>query len=166
MHQNDLANQNYRAFLNRTVEPLLPYLTATMRGLDYGSGPEPALSQIFAEHGYTLDLYDPYFAPLDLTSAGLYDFITCTETIEHFAHPLIEFTQIDNLLAHGGIFACMTDVYDESRAFETWSYLRDATHLSIYSAETFVWLSDYFRWQMEIPHKNVRIFTKSSLNRE
>jgi len=89
-----------------------------------------------------------------------YDFITCTETAEHFVDPRAEFDRFDVLLRPGGWLGVMTEVLDEDRIFETWRYARDPTHVCFYGRRTFDWIADRFGWALERPHPNVALFRK------
>jgi hypothetical protein len=42
---------------------------------------------MLAEAGHAMALYDPFFRPDPAALERDYDFITCTETAEHFHHP-------------------------------------------------------------------------------
>ena len=51
---------------------------------------------------YLIDLYDPFFFPNKEIFSKTYDFITCTETAEHFFNPKKEFDLINTLLKKDG----------------------------------------------------------------
>lgn len=62
-HRNNLYDSGYRQFLFRLVTPLSIRLgNRPLEGLDFGSGPGPALSIIMREKGYQIATYDPYYA--------------------------------------------------------------------------------------------------------
>ncbi|MEX2114104.1 MAG: methyltransferase domain-containing protein, partial [Pirellulales bacterium] len=81
-HQNSIHSAGYVAFLRRIVDPMLPYLDTSMRGLDFGCGPGPTLSLLVERQGIACANYDPFFAPNELQPP--YDFIFATECFEHF----------------------------------------------------------------------------------
>ena len=56
-------------------------------GLDFGCGPGPALANMMQSDGYEMEIYDPFFFPNKDALSKKYDFITCTETAEHFFNP-------------------------------------------------------------------------------
>ena len=87
-----------------------------------------------------MDRYDPYFAPTPLHEKS-YDFITCTEVVEHFRAPLIELKKMCSMVQEGGWIGIMTQLRDSHRNDPTWWYLRDRTHVSFYSAKTFEWIA-------------------------
>lgn len=159
-HQNDPADPGYRGFLNRLAAPLIERLPAGAEGLDYGSGPGPTLSLILDKAGHPTAIYDPFFAPDRSPLDRTYEFITCTETAEHFHAPGEEFTRLNALLRPGGWLGLMTEVWDASQPFESWWYARDATHVCFYSANTLLWIGRRFGWEMERPHRNVALFRK------
>lgn len=160
-HENDPADPAYRRFLGRLVEPLLERIEPGARGLDYGCGPGPALGQMMAERGFPLSLYDPFFEP-DLDALGRrYDFITCTEVIEHFHQPEEEFEWLSAMLADGGILAVMTELRDD-RDLKEWRYARDPTHVSLYHSRTLQWLGERFGWGMERVSQTVTFYQAES----
>jgi hypothetical protein len=63
LHENDPADERYRAFLNRLAQPLLRRLGPAREGLDYGCGPGPALGRMLIEAGHAVRFYDPFFRP-------------------------------------------------------------------------------------------------------
>lgn len=163
LHQNSPHDLEYREFLNRLLVPLLASLRPGMRGLDYGCGPAPTISVMLHEQGYQVENYDPFFFPRHFKSIEQFDFITCTEVIEHFYNPAQEFAQITSLLKKGGILALMTQVFEGQLDFEDWWYRRDPTHVSFYQPTTFEWLSKSFGWKIIDSRSNVRLYSKGDL---
>ncbi|HST59006.1 MAG TPA: class I SAM-dependent methyltransferase [Longimicrobium sp.] len=159
-HENDPADPGYRAFLARVADPLAERLAPGAEGLDYGSGPGPALAGMMAERGFRMRIYDPFFAPDGDALRRAYDFVTCTETAEHFHHPAEEFARLDGLLRPGGWLGVMTELLDDARDFATWRYARDPTHVCFYHADTMRWIADAHGWRMEAPGRNVVLFHK------
>ncbi len=159
-HQNDPSDTGYRNFLNRLAHPLITRLTPKAVGLDYGSGPGPTLSVMLERHGFSMAIYDPFFAPIEEVLTRTYDFVTCTETVEHFFYPDREFNQLNRLLRPGGWLGIMTEIRQEERAFEQWYYVRDPTHVCFYHAHTMLWLAEHFGWILQSPHQNVFFFQK------
>jgi hypothetical protein len=164
-HENDPSDAGYRSFLRRVVDPLLARLSPGDRGLDYGSGPGPTLSVMLAEQGHPTAIYDPFFAPDPAVLAERYDFITCTETAEHFFHPGDELTRLDGLLRPGGWLAIMTELYLDGRLLEEWRYARDPTHVSLYRRRTMDWIARRFGWGLEMPSRTVALFRKGAPSR-
>jgi hypothetical protein len=160
LHENDPSDSLYREFLNRLAGPLIERLSPGVAGLDYGSGPGPTLSLMFEEQGYRMDNYDPYFASDETVLDRTYDFITCSETAEHFYDPRKEFGKLDRLLVRGGWLGLMTEILQD-QVFEEWRYAREATHVSFYRPSTIDWIADQFRWRVERAGPNVILFQKS-----
>ncbi|MCA1789895.1 MAG: class I SAM-dependent methyltransferase [Thioalkalivibrio sp.] len=160
LHQNDPADAGYRSFLSRLADPLSAQLTDGAEGLDYGSGPGPTLSVMLKEQGFHLQLYDPFFAPGVDVLNRTYDFITCTETVEHFFSPAAEFERLDRMLRPGGWLGIMTEVYTNRVPFAQWRYARDPTHTCFYRPETMAWIAARFGYWMREPHPTVRLFQK------
>lgn len=159
-HENHPADPGYRAFLSRVADPLMARLPPGARGLDYGSGPGPTLSVMLEEAGFDMAVYDPFFAP-DTTPLGRrYDFITCTETAEHFFRPGDELRRLDALLRPGGWLAIMTEMFDHGRPFHEWRYARDPTHVCFYRRRTMDWIATHFGWSSELVHPTVVLFRR------
>ena len=165
-HRNDPTDPGYRAFLARLAEPLARRLSPGARGLDFGAGPGPALAAILEEAGFTMALYDPFYAPDPAPLSRTYEFITCTETAEHFHAPGREIDRLDGLLEPGGWLGIMTNTRDESRPFEGWWYVRDPTHVCFYHAATFAWIAEDRGWSLERPHEDVALFRKPARGAE
>lgn len=160
LHRNDVDDPGYRRFLGRLAAPLLERLAPASAGLDYGCGPGPALAAMLAAAGHRMAVYDPLFFDDPDVLVGPYDFITCSEVVEHFHRPAREFARLDGLLAPGGILAVMTAFQTHDAAFAGWHYRRDPTHVVFYRARTFEVIAARFGWDCEIPGANVALLRK------
>ncbi|MFB6259152.1 MAG: class I SAM-dependent methyltransferase [Thiohalorhabdaceae bacterium] len=138
-HQNAVDDPGYRAFLSRLTTPLTERLSPPATGLDFGCGPGPALAAMLREAGYTVALYDPFYAPDDAALAPGYDFITATEVVEHLARPGAELRRPAGLLRPGGWLGIMTKLVIDRERFAGWHYIRDPTHIGFFSREAFAW---------------------------
>ena len=125
------------------------------RGLDYGSGPGPTLSLMLEEEGYPTETYDPFFSPNAAVLEQRYDFLTCSETAEHFYEPAIEFEQLVKLLLPEGHLALMTLLLQDISRFSDWWYRRDPTHVCFYQPSTIRWIAQ--RWNLRIAHMTERV---------
>ncbi len=159
-HNNDPDDLDYRAFLSRLWEQLRPRLRTAARGLDFGAGPGPALAAMMKEDGFESAIYDPFFHPERSVLTTTYDFITCTETLEHLRDPNSELKLLDSLLESGGWLGVMTGILDDRDEFPDWYYHRDPTHICFYSEETMRWIANRFRWKLVLPAENVALFRK------
>ncbi len=160
LHRNPPDDPGYRRFLGRLVVPLLARLAPGSEGLDYGCGPGPALAAMVVAAGHRMALYDPCFAPDSTVLARRYDFITCTEVIEHFHRPAAEFARLDALLRPGGLLAVMTCLQDDDRRFAGWHYRRDPTHVVFYREATLRRIAARHGWQCDFPARNVAFFRR------
>lgn len=160
-HQNDPDDPGYRGFLAKLAQPLLSRLAPGSSGLDYGCGPGPALASMMRDAGHSMALYDPFFAPDPASLSGAYDFVTCSETAEHFHDPAREFDRLDGLLQAGGWLGVMTCFQTDDARFVDWHYRRDPTHVVFYRAVTFHHLAAQRGWHCEIPIKDVALMRKA-----
>lgn len=162
LHENDIDDAGYRAFLARLAEPLLARLEAGSDGLDYGCGNAPALASMLEAGGHRVMLFDPLFRPAHGALRTRYDFIACSETAEHFHDPAGEFARLDSLLRPGGWLAVMTCFQTDDARFADWHYRRDPTHVVFYREATFRHLAGRYGWSCEIPCKDVALMRKSA----
>tara|TARA_R110000823_G_scaffold119998_6_gene244313 strand:- start:7746 stop:8393 length:648 start_codon:yes stop_codon:yes gene_type:complete len=138
-HENVVTDPGYRRFLARLATPLMERLPPPARGLDFGCGPGPALACMLREAGYSVALYDPYYAPDAQVLAQPWEFITATEVVEHLYQPGRELERLWLLLEPGGWLAIMTKLVIDRAAFEGWHYRNDPTHVCFFSIATWRW---------------------------
>lgn len=158
-HQNQIEDAGYRRFLSRLAEPLSSRLPARASGLDYGCGPGPLLAGMLREQGHTLRTFDPYYANQPELLQSRYDFVTCTEVVEHFRQPKQEFQRLFGLLKPSGHLGIMTKLVIDADAFSRWHYKNDMTHISFFSEDTLQWLATSYQCRLEIIGKDAIIFT-------
>lgn len=159
-HENHPEDSGYRRFLSKLSEPLLERLPAGARGLDFGAGPGPALAAMLTEAGHPTAVYDPFYAPDPEPLFQSWDFITCTEVVEHLHEPAAVFRQLQQMLAPGGWLGVMTCFQTDDERFAHWHYRRDPTHVVFYREHTMAILAASYQWQLEIPARNVALFHK------
>ena len=159
-HENNPDDSGYRKFLSKLVDPLITRLSEGSSGLDYGCGPGPALAIMLRESGYVMELFDPFFYPDRTLLNYSYDFVTCTEVVEHFHHPAEEFHRLMRMVKPGGWLAIMTCFQTDDEKFKNWHYRRDPTHVVFYREETLRHLAEYSGWLFERPVKNVALMQR------
>lgn len=160
MHDNDPNDEGYRNFLSRLWKELAPRLRPGAAGLDFGCGPGPALAHMMREDGFEVALYDPYFFPDASQLDRRYDFITCTETVEHLRDPATTFGLLDTLLLPNGQLGVMTGMLEDRAGFASWYYQRDPTHICFYTRKTMSRIADLRGWTADFPTQNVTIFRR------
>ena len=161
-HQNSPTDPEYRRFLSRLFLPLNKCLAPGSHGLDFGSGPGPTLSIMLEEVGHTVTLYDHFYAKNPIVLQQPYDFVTATEVVEHLHDPATILPMLWNLLRVGGHLGFMTKLVRDHPAFTTWHYKNDLTHVCFFSRETFTWLANQWRAELEFSQNDVILFSKSS----
>ena len=159
-HENNIKDKRYQNFLSKLYIPLKKKLSINDKGLDFGCGHGPALAYMFKMDGFNVDIYDPFFYSRNEIFLKKYDFISCTEVVEHFWNPLKEFDILNNLLKKSGWLGIMTCFYEKNIVFKNWHYRRDPTHVTFYSAKTFEYIADKQNWMCEIKTKDVVLFKK------
>ena len=160
-HNNDPNDPGYRNFLSKIIKPLINNILPGSNGLDYGSGPGPTLSLMLKEIGFYVEIFDIYFSPDTTVLSRKYDFITCSETAEHFVCPRKEFDRFNMMLKNYGCLAIMTSMINSKDDFLTWHYNRDPTHLSFYTKNTMSWISKNYNWEISFYGSSVVLFKKN-----
>lgn len=148
-HNNSSENNGYKSFLKKLLDPLLEYLSPEMCGLDFGSGPGPTAHKIMQEYGYQVHIYDPLYANSTQHLEQKYDFVTCTEVVEHFCTPYLSWQELVGLVRNAGHLAVMTMLHTDNTDFSTWWYKNDLTHVAFYSQHTIKWIAKHFCLNIE-----------------
>ncbi len=160
LHENQPDDPGHRRFLSKLAVPLLARLPPASRGLDFGCGPAPALVAMLREAGHEMALYDPFFHPDPEPLSRAHDFVTCTETAEHFHRPAEEFARLMSLVRPGGWLAIMTCFQTDDARFQDWHYRRDPTHVVFYREETLRHLAAARGWPCGVPCKDVALMQR------
>lgn len=161
-HRNEVHDPGYRRFLGKLADVLVPCLESGAKGLDFGCGPGPALVAMLNEAGLSTVGYDPFYAPDQQPLSQRYDFITCTEVVEHLHDPAGTFRLLDQCLKPGGMLGVMTCFQTDDDRFAGWHYRRDPTHVVFYREQTMQVLAGRFGWACTIPRKDVALFRKGA----
>lgn len=158
LHNNDILDPRYQAFVQPITASVLARHSSDASGLDYGSGPSSVIAHVLQPHGFRMQAYDPFFRRDAALLAQTYDFITCSETVEHFHAPRAEFERLHRMLRPGGTLHISTLLYHDSIPFANWHYRRDPTHVFLYRKETFSWIKENLRFsELHISHRLIRL---------
>jgi len=148
-HQNN--SDDYRSYLSGRVEIFKTHLKDVFLHLDYGSGPNPILTEIFEKKEIESYSYDPIFNPNSDLLNKRYDLITLIEVAEHFHQPLKEFLKLGNMIKERGKIVIMTQLIPlDLLDYSEWWYMRDMTHTFFYSIESVAVLGDILDMQTEL----------------
>ena len=161
LHQNSPDDKNYRHFLSRLFIPMRERLKPGSYGLDFGSGPGPTLSVMFEEVGYSMSIYDHFYAREPSLLEKQYDFITATEVVEHLHDPKKELDRLWNCLKPGGNLGVMTRLLAGREDFAHWRYKDDPTHICFFSRSTFEWLATCWQTEITFANRDVILFNKN-----
>ena len=161
-HSNDINQPGYVQYFEQLLMELDPYLQKfdIKLGLDWGSGPEPVLQELLKRRNVKLDIYDPIYHNHVEILEETYPLLTCTEVIEHFAHPRKSLVQMEGYLSSGSIFAGMTNLHQGPEHFSNWWYVRDTTHVSFYSEKTLKWVAEFLGLEILVLLSPIFIFQK------
>jgi hypothetical protein len=162
-HNNSSSDPGYRGFLDRLLLPLCLQLAPGSRGLDYGCGPGPTASVMLRERGFPTENYDPYFFPDESLLSRAYEFLVCTEVLEHLRRPSEDLTRLDGLLKPDGVLGVMTGILEDDAAFPGWWYRKDFTHIAFYRPETLAWIASRFGWELSRPSRDAALFRKTRI---
>ncbi len=159
-HQNAVDDMGYRKFLARLCDPLTERLAVGAKGLDFGCGPGPALSAMLAEQSFEMNNYDIFYADEQALLQSHYDFITATEVAEHLFEPGNVINQLWDMLNKNGVLGLMTKLVIDKKAFSTWHYKNDLTHVCFFSVETFQYLAQQLNAELSIVGQDVILLKK------
>jgi len=159
-HQNNPADAGYRQFLSRLVDVMVPQLSLGARGLDFGSGPGPAMSILFMERGFVVKNYDPFYAHDGRLLDATYDFVACSETVEHFTEPKKDWDILVRRVRPGGLLGVMTERRENVADFSRWRYINDKTHVGFYAKHTMEWLAAQYNLRAEFVLPSVVLFRR------
>ena len=160
-HQNSIDDQRYVDYFKRFIdEAIMPTGMKFKSGFDFGSGPSPVLATILQrDYQIPMDIYDLNFAPEKEYQNRKYDLVTCTEVIEHLENPQEYFNLFASLLNDDGLLAMMTLFHpDNVTDFLGWHYIRDRTHISLFSPKALAYLAKQAGLEV-VYHNNHRYIT-------
>ncbi len=159
-HNNDVYDTGYREFVRPLVEEVTENFDKGSEGLDYGAGTDPVAATMLCERGYRLELYDPFFRNNRQKLKRTYDYIICSEVMEHFHRPGAEFRLLRSLLNTGGSLICMTELFTDDIDFGRWRYKDDITHVFFYHPGALEWIkSNYLFISLKIKGKIITFST-------
>jgi hypothetical protein len=159
-HNNDPGDEGYRNFLRPVAEAVLKNHARSAQGLDFGCGTGSPLSGMLEGHKLKMDIYDPFFARNTEVFRKRYDFLTCTEVIEHLRYPRKDLVRIWDLVKPGGELYIKTQFRLPERDFANWAYIRDLTHVVFYTKQTMAWLADFFSAGLFFPGDGITVLRK------
>lgn len=161
LHENSADDMGYQTFLNKLLIPLSKKLKPGAIGLDFGSGPGPTISLLMANKGFEVVNFDLYYANNPEVFKQQYDFVTCTEVIEHLYNPHEEINMLCKALKKCGILGIMTKRLINHDKFTSWHYKNDPTHVCFYSDATFEYIAQYWGFELEIINSDTVILKKT-----
>ncbi|WP_373059061.1 class I SAM-dependent methyltransferase [Zunongwangia sp. H14] len=141
-HHNDVSDPNYIRFTAPLTNAVLKDFPKEAVGLDYGCGTGPVIANQLKSRNYHVALYDYFFKNDKDLLKKKYDFIICSEVMEHFHYPAAEFRELSSMLNPGGKLYCKTSLYSDAVDFENWYYKNDNTHVIFYAEESLKWIQE------------------------
>lgn len=148
LHNNDVESEGYQNYLKPIIGEILNRQKPTDQGLDYGSGPSSVVAHLLHKYDFKMKSYDPLFLNDPEILKYTYDYVVCTEVIEHFQNPTQEFQKILKLLKPQGDLYLKTEMTDDVQEFSNWHYHRDFTHVGFFSQKSFQFLEG--RWPLKL----------------
>jgi len=126
-------------------------------GSGAGGGP---VAMVLAEAGFSMAVYDYFYANDRKPLAKQYDFICASEVVEHLRDPGRDLNMLWSLLKPEGYLGIMTKQVIDKKSFGSWHYIQDPTHVCFFSPAVFQWLADHWQAELEIIGKDVVLFRK------
>lgn len=157
-HHNNPEDKGYQNFISPITSKILQDYTSDDLGLDFGSGTGSAVVKVLQDEGYQILEYDPYFHPVEQHLDNQYDYIACSEVVEHFHQPAQEFQLLKKLLKPQGKLYCMTHLYSSEIEFQNWYYKNDHTHVFMYQKETMEWICKTYGFSTVVIDNRLIVF--------
>ena len=140
LHLNDAGNAGYVRWIESFADAIRPFVRPGASVLDFGSGPRPVPARVFRSRGYSVTVYDPYFAPDTTWQDRRWDAIVVHEVAEHLSDPRSILAGLAAVLEPGGVLCIRTrfapvdgDGNLDIEAFASWWYRQDPTHLGFFT---------------------------------
>ncbi|MHC5201738.1 methyltransferase domain-containing protein [Myroides sp. LJL119] len=159
-HNNDINDLGYKNFSSDLTKAIVDLCPSNNLGLDFGCGSAPIITHQLKSLGYTVNIFDIYFFPQTCYKNYKYDFIFSCEVFEHLHQPNLELTNLLNLLKTDGYLFIKTHLYDNQTPFDNWYYIKDQTHVFIYTKKTMRYIAEKFNLQVIYLGERVIIFKK------
>ena len=162
-HENQVDDPGYLNFLSRMANPVNDRVKNNSSGIDIGSGPAPALANLLEHYGHQMAVYDLYYFDDKSVLDKTYDFVTCTEVIEHIAQPNKFISHLLTLIGADGLLGIMTKLVINPERFATWHYKNDPTHICFYSQKTIRFIGRIFNLDIEFLGNDVVLLTPQKI---
>ncbi len=159
-HNNDVHDSGYQQFTSPITQYILEKYTHQHVGLDYGCGKGPVISTMLQKHGYSIQLFDPFFYPSHDYLNQRCNYIFSCEVFEHFHDPKGELKKLLDILKPGGRLLIMTHLYRQNIDFAHWYYRNDPTHVFIYTEKTMLYIAKTYDLELEYSDERLVVFVK------
>ncbi|WP_087461546.1 class I SAM-dependent methyltransferase [Oleiphilus messinensis] len=160
LHENSFEDLGYQRFLSRVAEPVSSRFPIHTKGLDFGCGPTPVLAQMLRMQGYQISTYDLFYDNNPAVLDEAYGFITATEVFEHLSNPKLILEKLLSQLDDSGSLFIMTKRVENQQKFSTWHYIRDPTHITFFSNESFQYIAEEYALNLELIKPDVAVLSK------
>src|SRR5690625_2787333 len=98
---------------------------------------------MFEEAGHSVAIYDPFYADKPQRLTQRYDFITVSETAEHFFNPREEFDRLWDLQRQNGYLGILPPILEAPERFEQGDCRTDDPDVVFSQKETVCGLAEY-----------------------
>ena len=159
-HHNDVKDPHYQAFVSPITNYILNHFSPTDKGMDFGAGTGPVITEMLKSKKYLVTLYDPFFYPNETLLSRNYHYIFACEVIEHFNQPKQSFDQLYYLLRPGGSWIFMTNIFNDQIDFQRWHYKNDETHVIFYTKKTFEYIKEHYQLDELIIQNRLIVFKR------
>ncbi|ARU56574.1 methyltransferase [Oleiphilus messinensis] len=110
--------------------------------------------------GYQISTYDLFYDNNPAVLDEAYGFITATEVFEHLSNPKLILEKLLSQLDDSGSLFIMTKRVENQQKFSTWHYIRDPTHITFFSNESFQYIAEEYALNLELIKPDVAVLSK------
>ncbi len=131
-HTNTKDSRQYVQYLSGIAIDALSLTVGSPGVLDFGSGPEHVLTDIFNSMGARCVPHDPLYDLRARDEPAQFDIVVACESIEHVRNLSLELEFISKVLKPTGLAYVRTQLYDSVTDFGSWWYKVDPTHINFF----------------------------------
>jgi hypothetical protein len=144
-HTNTMEDDGYVEYLTAFAQVLERIPVQDPDVLDFGSGPNAALTTILLGRGIRCRAYDPLYGVGEDALQRPCDVLMACEVLEHLRDLPTELARMGAVIRPDGYLVCRTRFRPADAEFGQWWYANDPTHINFFSTVALQYVSDVLR---------------------
>jgi hypothetical protein len=136
LHDNSADNKGYVNYLEKVVKVVSGTVNKDKSILDFGSGKNAVLSDLFKKNGFNCTPYDPLYGLQNVALDNAFDILIACEVVEHLRDLRSELFLMKKMVADKSKIIIRTQLCPPSDRFLKWWYIQDLTHINFFSLKS------------------------------